>query len=76
VSTETLVVDEADCVSTETIMTKDPRIRAAVMFGQGRFNPGVIIDPVPEFLFDLRDRQKFAEFRNLIWSVALPGDVG
>ena len=52
-------------------MRKDPRIRAAVMFGQGKFNTGVIIDPAPEFLFDCYDRQKFAEFRNLIWYVTL-----
>jgi hypothetical protein len=48
-------------------MMKDPRIRAAVVFGQGKFNAGVIIDPTPEFQFDYSDRQKFAEFRNLIW---------
>lgn len=48
-------------------MMKDPRIRAAVMFGQGKFNAGVIIDPIPEFQFDSCDKQKFAEFRNLIW---------
>ena len=47
---------------------KDPRIRAAVMFGQGRFNAGVIIDPIPEFQFDCCDKRKFADFRNLIWS--------
>jgi len=49
-------------------MMKDPRIRAAVMFGQGKFNAGVIIDPIPEFQFDPCDKHKFAEFRNLIWS--------
>ena len=50
-------------------MTRDPRIRAAIMFGQGKFNAGVIIDPTPEFQFDCYDKQKFAEFRNLIWYV-------
>ena len=57
-------------------MMKDPRIRAAVMFGQGKFNAGVIVDPIPEFQFDFCDRQKFAEFRNLIWSGALSAGVG
>jgi len=56
-------------------MVKDPRVRAAVMFGQGKFNAGVIIDPIPEFQFDDSDRQKFAEFRNLIWSEALLNDA-
>ena len=51
-------------------MMKDPRIRAAVMFGHGKFNAGVIIDPAPDFQFDCSDRGKFAEFRNLVWCVA------
>jgi len=57
-------------------MRKDPHIRAAVMFGQGKFNAGVIVDPAPEFQFDCHDRQKFAEFRNLIWYVALGSNRG
>lgn len=65
---------EAD-LSSEAIMMKDPRIRSAVMFGQGKFNTGVIIDPIPEFQFDCCDRQKFAEFRNLIWFEALPNNA-
>lgn len=40
------------------------------MFGRGRFNPGVIIDPRPEFAFDPEDLEKLAKFRNTIWYVA------
>ena len=71
-----LDVPNVDESSTEAIMRKDPRIRAAVMFGQGKFNAGVIIDPAPEFQFDCCDRQKFAEFRNLIWYVAVGSNTG
>ena len=39
------------------------------MFGRGRFNPGVIIEPKPEFAFDPEDEEKLAEFRNMIWCV-------
>ena len=39
------------------------------MFGRGRFNPGVIVDPKPEFAFDPEDQEKLAEFRNKIWYV-------
>jgi len=39
------------------------------MFGRGRFNPGVIVDPKPEFAFDPEDQEKLAEFRNKIWCV-------
>jgi hypothetical protein len=40
------------------------------MFGRGRFNPGVVIDPKPEFAFDPKDQEKLAEFRTEIWYVA------
>lgn len=40
------------------------------MFGRGRFNPGVIIDPRPESAFDPEDLEKLAKFRNTIWYVA------
>lgn len=46
------------------------------MFGQGKFNAGVIIDPVPDFQFDCGDKQKLAEFRNLIWFVFFPTSAG
>src|SRR5579872_5767702 len=68
-------MSETNQASTEGIMTKDPRIRAAVMFGQGKFNAGVIIEPVAEFQFDCGDVQKLAEFRNLIWYVVLSGNA-
>lgn len=53
----------------ESILSGDPRVKSAVMFGCGRFNPGVIIDPKPEFAFDPEDQEKLAEFRNKIWCV-------
>lgn len=37
------------------------------MFGRGKFNPGVIIDPRPAFAFDPADEQKLVDFRNKIW---------
>jgi len=53
----------------EAILNGDPHVKSAVMFGRGRFNPGVIIDPKPEFAFDPEDQGKSAEFRNAIWCV-------
>ena len=55
--------------SPEAILNGDPHVKSAVMFGRGRFNPGVIIDPKPEFVFDTEDQGKLAEFRNRIWCV-------
>ena len=48
-------------------MVHDPHIKGAVMFGRGRFNAGVIIDPFPQYAFDPVDTEKLANFRNAIW---------
>ena len=39
------------------------------MFGRGRFNAGVLIEPKPAYKFDPADEAKLAEFRNAIWHV-------
>ncbi|GJE93533.1 acetyl-CoA synthetase-like protein [Phanerochaete sordida] len=51
----------------ESILNQDPHVHAAVMFGRGRFNAGILIDPKPAFRLDPADREKLAEFRNKIW---------
>ena len=50
-------------------MNQDPHIQAAVMFGRGRFNAGVIVDPRQDFVFDPADQGKLIDFRNKIWYV-------
>ena len=42
---------------------------SAVMFGRGRFQNGVLIDPEPQFAFDPKDEEKLKTFRGLIWQV-------
>lgn len=37
------------------------------MFGRGKFNTGVIIEPVLQDRFDSANHEKLSEFRNLIW---------
>jgi len=37
------------------------------MFGNSRFQNGVLVDPKQEYEFDPRDEEKLAEFRNKIW---------
>ncbi|KAF9649184.1 acetyl-CoA synthetase-like protein [Thelephora ganbajun] len=59
--------EKTNPVPLEAILNGDPYVKHAVMFGRGRFNPGVIIDPKPEFAFDPEDKEKLAEFRNKIW---------
>ncbi len=42
----------------EGILAQDPHVLSAVMFGRGRFQNGVLIDPKPEFAFDPKDEAK------------------
>jgi hypothetical protein len=51
--------------SKENILNQDPHVSASVIFGRGRFQAGVIVDPKNKF--DPSDPLKLAQFRNLIW---------
>ncbi|CAL1699334.1 unnamed protein product [Somion occarium] len=51
----------------EAILNQDPHVRAAVMFGRGRFYAGVVIDPRPGHEFDPQDQDRLSDFRNKIW---------
>ncbi|KAI0830379.1 acetyl-CoA synthetase-like protein [Trametes gibbosa] len=49
----------------EAILTQDPHVQACLMFGRGRFQNGVLIQPVEQF--DPADEVKLEEYRNKIW---------
>ncbi|THU89870.1 acetyl-CoA synthetase-like protein [Dendrothele bispora CBS 962.96] len=51
----------------ESIMNQDPHVAASVMFGHGKFQAGMIIEPTKEEQFDPKDQVKLGEFRNKIW---------
>ncbi|KAH9955362.1 acetyl-CoA synthetase-like protein [Russula dissimulans] len=51
----------------EGILAQDSHILSAVMFGRGRYQNGVLIDPKPQFAFDPKDEVKLEAFRELIW---------
>ncbi|KAI0060400.1 acetyl-CoA synthetase-like protein [Artomyces pyxidatus] len=59
--------EKTNPVPLEAILVRDPHIAAAVMFGRGRFQNGVLIEPEKEFAFDPVDEQRLGEFRNKIW---------
>ncbi|KAI0313071.1 acetyl-CoA synthetase-like protein [Amylostereum chailletii] len=53
----------------EHILRQDDNIQSAIMFGRGRFQNGVIVQPkVP---FNPRDEDKLVQFRNAIWPTVL-----
>ncbi|EIN14664.1 acetyl-CoA synthetase-like protein [Punctularia strigosozonata HHB-11173 SS5] len=51
----------------ESILNQDPHIQAAVMFGRGQFQNGVIVDPRKEYAFDPLDKRLLDDFRSTIW---------
>ncbi|KAF8997173.1 hypothetical protein BDQ17DRAFT_1248888 [Cyathus striatus] len=51
----------------ERRLLKDPKISSVIMFGRSKFQPGVLILPSPEYIFDPNDEVKLEEYRNLIW---------
>ncbi|KAI0058355.1 acetyl-CoA synthetase-like protein [Artomyces pyxidatus] len=59
--------EKTNPVPLEAMLVRDPYIAAAVMFGQGRLQNGVLIEPKQEFVFDPEDEQQLADFRNRIW---------
>lgn len=48
-------------------MNQDPRVRSSVMFGRGRFNTGILIDPAEQYVLDPDDGEALSKFRNDIW---------
>ena len=50
---------------------QDPLIRAAVIFGRGRTQNGVIIEPAAGFKFDVEDVLERERFIESIWYVPL-----
>ncbi|EJF55750.1 acetyl-CoA synthetase-like protein [Dichomitus squalens LYAD-421 SS1] len=51
----------------EKIISEDPHIQGCIIFGQGKFQNGVLVEPTPEYRFDPRDLSKLEEYRNRIW---------
>ena len=41
------------------------------MFGRGRLQAGILVEPKPEYSFDPSDEAKLADFRNKIWYVSV-----
>ncbi|KAK0447907.1 uncharacterized protein EV420DRAFT_1713021 [Desarmillaria tabescens] len=59
--------EKTNPVPLESMLNQDPHVSAAVMFGRGQFQAGVLVEPKPQFAFDPADETKLANFRNLIW---------
>jgi hypothetical protein len=49
------------------MLNVDPHIQGAVVFGHGKLNAGVVIDPCLPYKFDPQDEDKLNDFRDKIW---------
>ncbi|OBZ65571.1 Polyketide synthase HetM [Grifola frondosa] len=59
--------EKTNPVPLEAILSTDPHIAGAVIFGKGKFQNGVLIEPKEDFGFDPEEQSKLAEFRMKIW---------
>lgn len=55
----------------EIIINSDPHVHACLIFGQGKFQNGVLIEPKEEYKFNPKNSTKLEEFRNKIWYASL-----
>ncbi|KAL1743867.1 hypothetical protein HDZ31DRAFT_39949 [Schizophyllum fasciatum] len=53
----------------EGVILTSPLVAAAVMFGRGRDEAGILIEPSPSQNIDVDDDAQIATFRNLVWPV-------
>jgi hypothetical protein len=51
----------------ETIINRHPMVQSSVIFGRGRFQAGVLVEPKQKYSFDPNDKDKLKSFRNAIW---------
>lgn len=41
------------------------------MFGRAHNQPGILIEPKPNYAIDVEDSNEVAQFRNLVWYACL-----
>ena len=51
----------------EKMINDDPHVKSCVMFGRGKLQNGVLIQPAEVLVFDPTDIKKLEQYRNLIW---------
>ncbi|KIJ53373.1 hypothetical protein M422DRAFT_775923 [Sphaerobolus stellatus SS14] len=51
----------------ETIIMRDPLVKYAVMFGRGRAQNGILLQPLEGQEFNPKDLEALARYRNAIW---------
>ncbi|KAI0746390.1 acetyl-CoA synthetase-like protein [Daedaleopsis nitida] len=60
--------EKTNPIPLEQIINEDPHIHSCLIFGQGRFQNGLLIRPAPEFDCDPLDEKSLESFRNAVWN--------
>ncbi|KAF9451607.1 acetyl-CoA synthetase-like protein [Macrolepiota fuliginosa MF-IS2] len=60
--------EKTNPVPMETIINRHPMVQSSVIFGRGRFQAGVLIEPRAEHVFDPSDTERLMSFRHAVWS--------
>lgn len=55
----------------ESTINEDPYVKSSVMFGRGRFQNGILIEPAEEFQVDAENVKEVEAFRNKIWYASM-----
>ncbi|TFY52824.1 hypothetical protein EVJ58_g9797 [Rhodofomes roseus] len=64
---EKLMLSKTNPGPLEGTMNQDPHVVASVIFGRGRFQAGILVEPRAEYSIDPADENRLAEFRNQLW---------
>ncbi|TFK21458.1 acetyl-CoA synthetase-like protein [Coprinopsis marcescibilis] len=59
--------EKTNPVALESLLSQDPHIAAALVFGHKQFQAGILVEPKSFGAFDPNDENRLAEFRNKIW---------
>jgi long-subunit acyl-CoA synthetase (AMP-forming) len=51
----------------EGVVSANRYVNGTVMFGRGRNQVGILIEPRPGYEIDVNDGTQLAEFRNKVW---------
>lgn len=56
--------------NTEHVILKHTMIKVAIVFGDGKVYPGVLIQPNGDCTFDLANDRLTSQYKDAIWSVS------
>lgn len=56
-------------IASERMINDDPHVKSSVMFGRGKFQSGLLVEPTTDYAIDPSDTKQLEAFRTKIWFV-------